>query len=207
MPEIVPAPPPARALLELIEADRIRRCDEISRQAEGEARTLLAEARGTALARARAAMAAERGRLRDRLRALDARLATETRLDAQRRLRALLDEAWRRLPIALEERWRDPAGRREWTRHVLAGARADLAPGDWSVSYAPGWAQNERSAAIAELAAAGYAVATSTEDARMRAGLQVRHGGNVLDGTLHGLLAARNAVGARILDELSRSAA
>lgn len=207
MPEIVPVPPPARALLELIEADRIRRCDEISSQAEKEARALLAEARAAALARARAVMAAERGRLRDRLRALDARLATETRLDAQRRLRALLDEAWRRLPLALEARWRDPAGRREWTRRVLGGARADLAPGDWSVSYAPGWPEDERGVAIAELAAAGYAIAAATEDARMRAGLQVRRGGNVLDGTLHGLLADRNGVGARILDELSRSAA
>lgn len=206
MPEIVQASQPARALLDLVEADRIRRCDEISRQIEDAACALLVEARATALARVRGVMAEQRGRLRDRLRALDARLATESRLHAQRRMRALLDEAWRRLPLALEARWRDPAGRREWTRRMVTSAREELGPGDWSLSYAPGWPQHERSAAIEELAAAGYAIAAATEDARMRAGLQVRRGGNVLDGTLHGLLADRNVVGARILDELSRSA-
>ena len=94
---------------------------------------------------------------------------------------------------------------RDWTRHVLAGAREELAAGDWSISYAPGWPQEERREAIEKLAAAGYGVDTAMEDARMRAGLQVRRGGNVLDGTLHGLLADRNAVGARLLDAFSRN--
>lgn len=207
MPEIMQASQPARALLDLVEADRVRRCDEISRQAEDAARAPLVDARRAALARVSAVMTAERARLRDRLRALDATLATASRLHAQRRLRALLDEAWQRLPVALEARWRDPAGRREWTQHVLASAREELGPGDWSVSYAPGWPQDERSAAIEELSAAGYAIVAATEDARMRSGLQVRRAGNVLDGTLHGFLADRNVVGARILDELSRGAA
>jgi hypothetical protein len=144
--------------------------------------------------------------LRDRLAALDAALATESRLHEQRRFRALLDEAWRRLPVALDALWRDASGRREWTRHVLAGAREELAPGDWSIAYAPGWPEEERREAIEELAAAGYGVDTAMEDARMRAGLQVRRGGNVLDGTLHGLLADRNAVGARLLEAFSRNA-
>ncbi|MEO5693918.1 MAG: hypothetical protein ABIQ72_12385 [Usitatibacter sp.] len=206
MPETLPAPQAARALLDLVEADRARRCDEISTLAETTARALLAEARASALARARTVMAAERARLHERLRALDARLATESRLHAQRRVRALLDEAWRRLPIALEARWRDPAGRREWTRQVLASARADLGPDDWALSYAPGWREDERRDALEELAAAGFAIAAVTGDEQMRAGLQVRHGGNVLDGTLQGLLADRKVVAARILDELSRSA-
>jgi hypothetical protein len=206
MPDTLQAARSERALLDLIEADRARRCEEIAREAEAAARAIVADARRAALARVRPAMAAERARLRDRLRAIDAALATETRLAAQRSLRALLDEAWRRLPAALEARWRDAAGRREWTRRVLAGARATLAPGDWSLAYAPGWPEEERRAAIAELSAAGCVVAAAAEDPRMRAGLQVRSGGNLLDGTLHGMLADRNAVGARILDELARGA-
>ena len=39
------------------------------------------------------------------------------------------------------------------------------------------------------------------ENARMRAGLQVRRGGNLLDGTLHGLLADRNAVLLTVVDD------
>jgi hypothetical protein len=206
MPETLHTARSERALLDLIEADRVRRCEEISRDADATARALLGDARRAALARVRPAMAAERARLHDRLRGLDATLATEARLDAQRHFRALLDEAWQRLPAALEARWRDAAGRREWTRHVLASARATLAPGDWSLAYAPGWPEDERRAAIEALAAGGFALAAAAEDPRMRAGLQVRRGGNVLDGTLHGLLADRNAVGARILDELARGA-
>jgi hypothetical protein len=195
-----------RALLDLVEADRIDRCEQIAKQVADASRALLADARRTAGARVRESMATQRRRLRDRLSALDAALATESRLHDQRRFRTLLDEAWRRLPVALDARWRDPAGRREWTLHVLDCARKELAPGGWSLGYAPGWPEDERRAAIEELAANGYAIVAATEDARMRAGLQVRSGGNVLDGTLHGLLADRNAIGARLLEELSRSA-
>jgi hypothetical protein len=200
----MPVADSARALLDLVESDRATRCQAIATEAANTAHALLADARHVARERARAAIADERRRLRDRLAALDAALATESRLHEQRRFRALLDDAWRRLPVALDALWRDAAGRRDWTRHVLAGAREELAAGDWSISCAPGWPEEERRAAIEELAAAGYGIDTAMEDARMRAGLQVRRGGNVLDGTLHGLLADRNAVGARLLDAFSR---
>jgi hypothetical protein len=198
---------PARALLDLVEADRVNQCDAIARETAQTARALLREARHTARARLGDAMKTERRRLRDRLSSLDAALATESRLHAQRHLRVLLDEAWRRLPVALEARWQDPATRREWTRHIFACARRELEPGDWSLVHAPGWPGDERRAAIDELAAAGYALVEVTQDAGMRAGLKVRCGYNVLDGTLHGLLADRNAIGARMSDELSRSVA
>ncbi len=203
----MPAPDPERALLDLIEADRAGRCAAIAREAEDAARALLRDARRCARARVGEAIEVERRRLRERLAAQEAALATESRLHEQRRLRALLDEAWRRLPGALEARWNDAASRREWTRQVLGAARDDLECRDWSLRFAPGWPEGERDAAIAELAAAGIAVVTATQDAALRAGLQVRCGGNVLDGTLDGLLADRNAIGARLLDELSRSAA
>lgn len=193
-----------RALLDLVEADRVERCAAIAREAEDAARALLRDARKSARARVGEAMKVERRRLRDRLSALAAALATEARLHEQRRLRALLDEAWRGLPLALDARWRDAVGRREWTRQILDGARSELECRDWTLTYAPGWPDDERDAAIAELAAAGFHVAAAAQDAAMRAGLQVRCGGNVLDGTLHGLLADRNATGARMLDELSR---
>jgi hypothetical protein len=195
---------PARALLDLVDSDRAKRCEAIASEAAETARALLAEARKAALGRVREAMAKERRRLRERLSALDAALATESRLHAQRRFRALLDEAWRRLPVALDRRWRDAAGRREWTGHVLADARRELPPSDWALAWAPGWTEDERRIALAELAHEGFAIVASAEDPRMRAGLQVRRGGNVLDGTLHGLLADRNAIGARLLAEFTR---
>jgi hypothetical protein len=198
---------PERALLELVEADRVERCTAIGREADDAAQALLRDARKSARGRVGEAMKVERRRLHERLAALDAALATETRLHEQRRLRALLDEAWGRLPAAIEARWRDSGGRRQWTRQILDGARSELERGDCSLRYAPGWPDDERDAAIAELAAAGFPVVTCTQDSAMRAGLQVRSRGNVLDGTLAGLLADRNAIGARTLDELSRSEA
>ena len=202
----MPVADPALALLDLVESDRAERCEAITSEAASTARTLLAEARKAARERVREAMTKERRRLRDRLAALDATLATESRLNAQRRFRALLDEAWRRLPVALDARWLDPTGRREWVGHVLEDACNELAPGDWALAWAPGWSEDERRVAFAKLARDGYAVVASAEDPRMRAGLQVRRGGNVLDGTLHGLLADRTAIGARLLAEFPRGA-
>jgi len=78
-------------------------------------------------------------------------------------------------------RWRDAGGRREWTRQIIGAARSGLECREWSLRHAPGWPDDERNAAMAELAAAGFTVVAATPEAAMRAGLQVRCGGNVLD--------------------------
>ena len=190
------------ALLGLIEEDRARRCAEIEAEAAHAASQLLGEARGEARARVREALVHERRRLRDRLAACDAALATELRLHDQRRFRALLDETWKRLPQALQARWADAGHRARWVDHIVESARAVLPPGRWTIAHGPGWPRAEREALAARLAPQGIA-ADFVEHAAFGPGIEVRSNSNRVDGTAAGLTADAGEVGSRLLECLA----
>ena len=193
---------PMQALLDLVEADRLARLRALEMESCATARSLVAEARKAARERVHAALVPERRRLRERLASLEARLATETRLAAQRRLREGLDEAWRELPAALAARWADAPSRAAWTGHVRAAAADALAKGPWRVSHAPGWPASEREAFAREAAVRGLGPVAFEESPALAAGLVVRAGGNVVDGSSGGLLADRAAIDARLAEAL-----
>lgn len=198
---------PMQALLDLVETDRVARCAAIELESSQAARELVREARRAARARLTDAVGVERRRLRERLAALEAMLATATRLAAQRRLRERLDEMWHQLPSALVARWSDPASRREWVASVLEPARDLLGRTGWRIVHAPGWPEEEKQEAAAALAARGIGGVEFEEDPGARAGLAVRANGNVVDGTLAGLLADRAAIGARLTEALATKGA
>lgn len=198
---VPPFEAPARALLELVAADRERQCRQVLDAARARAAAQRAQARAAALARLRAAFAEQR-RLRDEhVAAAHARLATQQRLHEQQRTAALLQAAWQQLPQALLARWHAPAARAQWVAHVLASAREHLAAGAWRVLHAPDWPAAERTAAAQGLAP-GTAFAAN---AAISAGLKVVAGGNVIDGTLAGLLADRADIEATLLRQLEPS--
>lgn len=195
-----------QALLDLVESDRAQRRDALLSQASERARALLEAANAQARERVREVFAEERARLARELDAARARLQTHRRLSAQRRAVMRLEEAWARLPHRLAARWREPAARAAWVEHVLEGARASLPPGAWRVAHAPDWPDAERDAAASRLAAALGGVPEWVPDPSIRAGLRVSVSGNVVDGTLDGLLADRDEVGARLLSHLGELA-
>lgn len=190
------------ALLSLIEDDRARRCNAHAAEAERAAAQILREAREAARILVHEALVHERRRLRERLAGYDAELATETRLRDQRRFRALLDAAWQRLPQVLAARWADTAQRAAWVAHVIDCARTALPAGRWTITHAPGWPGDQREALAASLAPVGITVAFQ-ENAALGAGLEIRAGGNRIDGTTAGLMADAGEIGARLLDALA----
>lgn len=190
------------ALLALIEEDRARRVLEIETEASRAAAQLLGEARAAALARVREAMVHERRKLRDRLAACDAALATEMRLHDQRGFRALLDRTWVRLPEVLATRWSDIAQRSEWVHHIVESARAVLPVGAWTITHGPGWPALEREALAETLERQGIEAAF-VEQVAFGPGLEVRCHGNRVDGTAAGLTADAGEVGARLLECLA----
>jgi len=198
---------PMQALLDLVETDRVARCAAIELESSQAARALAREARRAARARLTDVVGIERRRLRERFAALEAMLATETRLAAQRGLRERLDEMWHQLPSALVARWSDPASRREWVASVLEPARDLLGRPGWRIVHAPDWPEEERQEVAAAFAARGIAGIVFEEDPGARAGLAVRANGNVVDGTLAGLLADRSAIGARLTEALAAESA
>ena len=125
-----------QALLDLVEADRKRRCDAIIGDARARAAETIAAAHAEARGRMRETFEEERTRSETRVAAAQARLATHRRLHEQRRAGDLLAAGWRKLPAALCDRWREPEMRRSWVASVIAEAHRLLPPGAWRIAYA-----------------------------------------------------------------------
>jgi vacuolar-type H+-ATPase subunit H len=191
-----------QALLDLVEADRKRRCDTIIGDARARAAETIAAAHAEARGRMREAFAEERTRFETRVAAAQARLATHRRLHEQRRAGDLLAAGWRKLPAALCDRWREPETRRSWVASVIAEAHKLLPRGTWRIAYASEWPDDERRALAATLTTSLGKPPEFVVDDTARAGLKVSAAGNVIDGTLGGLTADRAEIGGRLLRAL-----
>jgi hypothetical protein len=189
---------PMQALLDLVEADRARQCAELLGEARERAAAVHEQAHREARASMRQAFAEQRQRRTDQLAAAYARLATHRRLHEQQRTAALLALARQRLPLELQALWQGSETRRAWVESTLASARQRLAPGAWRVVHAAGWPTEECAATRAALGAAGITLAFEA-DPLITAGLKVVADGNVIDGTLAGLLVDRADFEARLL--------
>jgi len=188
-----------QALLDVVEADRQRRCEAIRRDAEQSAAATRASARNEALQRLRLAFANERELRDQRLGAAQAKLQTHRRLHDQRRAAALLEAGWQRLPEILCRRWNAEQSRQQWVDRVVFEARAALRPGSWRITHAEPWPAEERERVVQALTGDGSAPPQFLADASIRAGLKIARETNVIDGTLAGLLADRIDIAARLL--------
>lgn len=188
-----------RALLDLVEADRARRVAQILGDANRHAAALRAQAHAEARARMRQAFAQQRAMRRERIAAAQARLATQRRLHEQQRTAALLRLAWDRLPGELLALWRAAPSRAAWVAMVLESARARLPRGAWRIVHAADWPMAEQQAAAQALQTDADVQPMFEPDARVDAGLKVTAGGNLIDGTLGGLIADRSEFESRLL--------
>ena len=187
------------ALLALVEADRERQCAQILEPAQAQAESLGSQARAEALTQLRDAFAQQRSRRHDALAAALARLATQRRLNKQQRTASLLQQAWARLPDELLAAWIQPDSRAAWVANVVAAAGAHLPPGDWGVVHAPDWPAAEQQTTASSLTASTVGVPWLKADPTIRAGIRIVSGGNVVDGTLTGLLADRREFESQLL--------
>lgn len=189
------------SLLSLVESDRDRRCETILADARRSTALLHAEAHQKARARMRAAFLDERRQSAERVHAARARLQSRQRAQAQEHADALLAAAWQRFPAALQARWRDPVQRAAWIAHMLAFAQRVLPPGTWQIDHAAGWPETEQQASGVALHKAGIELQFACI-AEAAAGMRIRAGNTVIDGTVEGLLADRAEIGARLLFSL-----
>lgn len=190
----------ARALVDLVEDHRARRCESIAGEAAAQASALMRSARANARAIARRAFDEARQRRESRIASASAEVATRHRVTEQHRLRALLEQGMRLLPEALERRWRDPEARAPWVAHVVAEARRRLPEGSWRIEHPADFTAAERE----RLA---HAVASPVEFVRVdgiRAGLRIGAPPNVIDGTLDGILVDRDDVESQLLVAVTR---
>jgi vacuolar-type H+-ATPase subunit E/Vma4 len=187
------------ALLELVEADRVHQLDAILARARREAAAARKQAHAEARSRVRKAFVEARERAEARIAAAQAKLQTERRIARQRRAQALLAEGLRQLPAALLHRWREPESRRAWLVALAEAAVAVLPRTSWRVRFPSDFSRAELEAYATSLADQVGAVPQCILDVRIGAGLKIAADGNVVDGTLDGLLADRYEVGAKLL--------
>jgi hypothetical protein len=194
----------AQALLDLVDGDRSAQCEAILAEAQTRAAAIVAEARAEARARIREVFAEERRHARDRVAAAHAKLNTRRRLHDQRRTAALLELGWRRLPDALLARWQDDVMRSTWIDAVVAAALRVLPHGEWRIAHEPGWPRAEQQSVGLRIASNIGVTPVFLPDAGVAAGLRIAAGGNVVDGTLGGLLVDRAEVGALLLRHIEQ---
>jgi len=188
-----------RALLAVVEADRKRRVDAILDEAASRAGGILKEAHERARREVRDAILATRLRAEERVITLRARLATARRLSEQRRAAGILAAEWATLPEALLARWQRPETRQRWAQHATRAALSRLPRTGWRIEHPADWPDEERAELAAALAGELEAAPSFASDAAIKAGLRVHAGQNVVDVTFDGLLADREAIGARLL--------
>jgi hypothetical protein len=188
-----------RALLAVIEAERTRRVDAILAEARSKVRAILKEAHDRARREVRDAILAARLRADERLITLQARLATARRLNEQRRAAGILATEWAALPDALRARWAHTETRRRWAQHAVRIALGRLPRDDWRIAHPVGWPDVERCEVESMLTGELAAPPRFESDAALAAGLRIHSGRNAVDVTLEGVLADREAIGARLL--------
>lgn len=195
-----------QALLDLVDGDRCAQCDIILDEARASAAALDAQARADARARVREVFIDERRRAHERVAAASARLQTKRRLHEQQRAATMLALGWQRLPDVLRQRWSDADARRVWVDAVADSARHAMPRTCWNIAHAADWPAGEQQALAARLEAECGAAPQFAADSSIAAGLRIAAGGNVVDGTLAGLMADRAEVGAQLLRYLEETA-
>jgi len=196
-----------RALLDLVEAHRAARREELLSAARAKAQVIRNEAYREARTRLHEALAQERKRAVREIALAQAQFNTRARQHRQREANVLLREGGNRLPDELARRWRDPPARARWAEAILVHAAALLTEGPWEVRHPPDWPVAERERAAQALAPSLRGAVRFTPDPAIHAGLRVHAGHNVVDGSDAGLLVDRAAIEARLLVHLEESRA
>ena len=88
--------------------------------------------------------------------------------------------------------------RRAWIDAIVTAASRVLPRAPWRIAHDPGWPPDERQAVGDRIASELGVAPVFVADAGIVAGLRIAAGGNVVDGTLGGLLADRAEVGAKL---------
>ena len=191
-----------RALLDLVETDRTSRIAAILGEAQSRADALYTQARAEARTRLRQAFAEQRALRQERLAAAVARCDTQRRLQTQQHTQALLQLARQRLPGELIACWQSPVQRAAWVAHVVTAACVHVGETSWCITHPQDWPSDEQQALARQLQASGGAAPSFVANNRISAGLRIAAGGNVIDGTVQGLLADRADFEARLLRRL-----
>ena len=182
-------PQDASALVEHVRASQARECESLLAEARAEAARVVSAAFRAAREAVGAVVAEERGLMTREETLAAARVHTARREHLQRRQQALLAAAMHELETVLTRRWQERDTARAWIRQLCADAHARLPSGEWTLVHGEDWSE-VHAGVCGELLRRDPTRSWHTElDAAIAAGLRIKSGGVVVDGTLQALLA------------------
>ncbi|MBF0370135.1 MAG: hypothetical protein HQL52_11830 [Magnetococcales bacterium] len=196
------------AMLDLVEAERVARCEEILAEARQEAAQITRAAHREARDRMHKVVREERERESRALKSARAQQETEFRQHRLQVANTLIKKGRVLLGTELQRRWEDPRARGRWVGHLVKQATTHLPPGPWRVRHPQGWESGElrRGGAVGDNKDGGERVTQEVGettrfevDATLSAGLCICSGGTCIDGSAEGLQADRGAIDARLL--------
>ena len=191
-------------MLKLVEEHELGRCREALANAHAQARVVRRDAQRTARARLHTHVQALKQERRRALALASAELDTAHRQHRNRCDYALIQAGLKQLDTALVARWRDVTARHQWVESLMRTALARLPRVRWEISHPPEWPQREQSELDTRLAPQLGVAPVLRAEPGISAGLRVRAGTALLDGTLEGLLADRAMIEALMLAELAK---
>lgn len=186
-------------LLEVIESNRKKRCDEQYEKARAQASEIV----GKAYARGRIRLGRHVSELRQKYRVqtsfAHARNQTLMRQQHQHADRSILDIAWPMLHEAMQDLWDMPETRKAWLDAAVNSAVCRLPGKHWLVEHPPDMEKGERTALKqgARIPAATRIRFSVRQD--IEAGVRILVDDTVVDATLSGLLHDRQSIEGRLI--------
>ncbi len=196
----------SKLLIDVVERERDKRCAAIVGQARSEAHRMLKQAWSRARARLHLEVLAAREQFRRQLLVAQASQATRQRQAQQGADRLLLDEAWQLLHASLIRRWQQPEARQAWVEALIGQALAQLVNGPWTIECPADWPEAERHALATQVRQALAHTPVFVVEPTLEAGIRVRAGNSVVDGSCAGLLHDRAGIEGRLLAAIRKSA-
>ncbi|MEZ5839118.1 MAG: hypothetical protein R3D02_01360 [Hyphomicrobiales bacterium] len=189
---------------------------ELARNADAEQAAILAAAdadcaaiekaaRHNATTAAAAAIADLRRAAARRIARAEAELATARRYRLNRSESRAVERVRPLLAEALARRWADPAGAAAWVRTLVAAAERHLPRGSWVIEHPPGFDPDAHADIFKTLEKAHERPAFIVSD-DLAAGLRIRVGSAILDGSAGKLLADGALVGGLVIAALQSPA-
>lgn len=186
-------------LLAVVERARDKHCAEVMERAQTEARQLLKHALQKARVRLHHEIHQSREQFRRHLVLEQAGKEARLRQARQRADRVLLEQSWQPLRDALIRRWRVSAGRRAWVDAVIDQALGRLVARDWQIEHPSDWPEQERQVVKERLRGVLGSEPVCVAESSLPAGIRVRAGDTLVDGSCDGLLHDRSDIEARLL--------
>ena len=186
-------------LLEVVDRRRDEHCEDLTNEAEAQARQIVRKAFHAALVDAHEDLAELREQIRKQRAYADAQLHTRQRQQRQQIEQKMITAGWQQMHDALQQLWDDEQTRKRWVNDLVLKASGTLIDAHWSIEHPSDWPGQECLDLKARLSNEFECFPTFEPQRAITAGLRITAGGACVDGSNRGLLQGRIRIEAMLL--------